>query len=400
MSPSEIARLAALHAHGVLDTPPEAAFDRITELAAELFDAPIALVSLVDAERQWFKSAVGLAVRETPREYAFCDHTIRSDEVMVVADAAHDDRFRDNPLVTGDPGVRFYAGAPLTLPSGARLGSLCIIDREPRPDLDARDRRRLAVLAAAVTGELELRLSNQRLTQAKRRAEAAAEARSEFLANMSHELRTPLTSIIGYAGILGASEALPDRERQFVQKIGRAGQSLLALVNDILDLAHLESHPDEAAQADLLDAAVVAHSAIGIVADRAQAKGLDLRFDAAPGLPQVRVSEARLRQVLLNLLSNAVKFTDAGHVALALSDEAGRLVVRVADTGVGIPADRLAQVFDRFVQGEPSIAKRFAGAGLGLAISRRLAERMGGDLTAQSHPGQGSVFTLSLPLAQ
>jgi len=398
VTPSEIARLAALREYGVLDTPPEPAFDRITELAAELFDAPIALVSLVDAERQWFKSTVGLETAETPREHAFCDHTIRTDEVMVVPDAQADGRFRDNPLVVGEPGIRFYAGAPLTTPGGHRLGSLCIIDRRPRV-LDDVGRRRLAFLANIVVGEMNLRLANQQLALARRQAEAAAEARTEFLANMSHELRTPLTSIIGFSGILGASADLGERERHFVQRIDAAGQALLAIVNDVLDLARLDSDQADDQPVDLADVRQIAEAAVGIVEPQACAKGLALRLEAPERLPPVRLVPARLRQVLLNLLGNAVKFTDAGQVTLSIEPERDRLRLRVADTGPGIPADRLEQIFQRFIQVDAVAAKRYGGLGLGLAISHRLAQRMGGELTVESEVGRGSVFTLSLPLA-
>jgi GAF domain-containing protein len=131
----EATRLAALMGTSVLDTPPEPAFDALVRQAAARFRVPIALISLVDAERQWFKAAVGLpAGHETPRSQAFCDHAIRGMGVMVVPDARSDPRFAGNPLVTGAPCIRFYAGAPLTLAGGARLGTLCVIDRLPRKD--------------------------------------------------------------------------------------------------------------------------------------------------------------------------------------------------------------------------------------------------------------------------
>jgi len=130
-------RLDALNSYAVLDTPPEPAFDRVTRSAASLFDVPIAVVSLVDRDRQWFKSCVGLDASETPRGTAFCAHAIMRDSVMVVPDASADPRFADNPLVTGPPGIKFYAGAPLVTAEGFRLGTLCIIDTKPRTMLSA-----------------------------------------------------------------------------------------------------------------------------------------------------------------------------------------------------------------------------------------------------------------------
>ena len=153
-------RLRALMACNMLDTGPEPAFDELTRLAARLCGAPIAVVSLVDEARQWFKSVQGLAVRETPRDVSFCGHAIHQDNAMVVPDALADERFADNPLVTGDPGIRFYAGQPLIGPDGAKLGTLCIIDRQPR-ELSDSDRLALQDLATMAETELEVsRMSN------------------------------------------------------------------------------------------------------------------------------------------------------------------------------------------------------------------------------------------------
>ena len=166
---NEAARVAALESYGVLDTDFEESFDRITRLAAHLFDAPIALVSLVDQRRQWFKSALGLGVMETPRVVAFCAHAILGEDVFVVPDATLDDRFRTNPLVTEDPNVRFYAGAPLRTAEGFNLGTVCIIDRESRAPLGKNDVRTLQDFSDLVVELLETR-------RLKLRAESIADA--------------------------------------------------------------------------------------------------------------------------------------------------------------------------------------------------------------------------------
>ncbi|MGF7206558.1 GAF domain-containing protein [Skermanella aerolata] len=151
----ELRRLEALKAYEILDTAPEAAFDRLTAVAAGLFQTPVSLVSLIDETRQWFKSCRGLAVTETPRDMAFCDHAIRADDVLVVPDATRDPRFRSNPLVVGEPHIRFYAGAPLRTPGGEVLGTLCVIDFKPRRP-SPENIRLLALLAQAVVDALEL----------------------------------------------------------------------------------------------------------------------------------------------------------------------------------------------------------------------------------------------------
>lgn len=156
-TPDEEARLAALRRYEVLDTPAEAEFDAVVREAAEAFGVPTALVSLVDRNRQWFKAKVGLEPPETPRAPAFCSHAIHSDDPFVVPDAARDERFAGNPLVVGEPHIRFYAGAPLTTPDGHHIGTLCLIDYQPRAPLDDAERAKLEALAARVMSLLEAR---------------------------------------------------------------------------------------------------------------------------------------------------------------------------------------------------------------------------------------------------
>jgi PAS domain-containing protein len=153
----EASRLAALRAYNILDTGGEEAFDRIVELAAAMFDTPIALVSLVDEDRQWFKAKLGIEATETPRSWAFCDHAIREGDALVVANALEDARFADNPLVTGEPKIRFYAGAAIETLDGDRLGTVCVIDRKPRPSLDDKQLAGLLALARLARTELDRR---------------------------------------------------------------------------------------------------------------------------------------------------------------------------------------------------------------------------------------------------
>ena len=157
MVANEVERLRALRGYQVLDTPAEPVFDDIVRLASRICDTPIGLISLVDEQRQWFKAKVGLDVPETPRDCAFCAHAILSDELFIVPDAQRDPRFKDNPLVVGDPHIRFYAGAPLVSQDGFRLGTLCVIDYKPRR-LNGRQLAQLQSLRDAVLAEFDMRV--------------------------------------------------------------------------------------------------------------------------------------------------------------------------------------------------------------------------------------------------
>ena len=381
-------RLAELRSFDVLDTVEEEAYDAITYLASQICDVPIALISIVDEDRQWFKSRVGLDATETHRDLAFCAHAIRRpSSLMVVSDAAADPRFMANPLVTGDPSIRFYAGAPLVSPAGYALGTLCVIDREPR-ELSADQEKALAALSVQVMALLELRRTVRELEERRRQVEVATAQRDTFMATVSHEIRGPLTAVIGYVDLLRSG--LPDEERgEVLASVAREAADVEYLIEDLLVSAR--------AEADSLRVAVVS---VRLGAQVAQVlEGLDpvdtARIEVIADDCVAIGDPARVRQIVRNLVTNAFRYGGPSINIDVWSDDA-RCHLAVSDDGNGIDEADRNLVFEPFKQAANG---RHVGAsvGLGLPISRLLAEKMGGSLTYRFEKGH-SVFELMLPI--
>ncbi len=240
---------------------------------------------------------------------------------------------------------------------------------------------------------------NVELRSAKERAEEAARLKSEFLANMSHEIRTPMNGVAGMISlVLDRSQDPEAREQLLVAQ--NAAQALITILNDILDLSKIEAGK-LTIDAIPCDLPAMARDCLRMFEFAVRQKPLDLRLDVDPGCPVwVRADPVRLRQVLINLVGNAVKFTAAGTVAVTLAPQAGDLIrFEVRDTGIGIAADKLHEIFDAFTQADGSHTRQFGGTGLGLTITRRLVQLMGGRLWAESEPGRGSRFVVELALA-
>jgi len=267
------------------------------------------------------------------------------------------------------------------------------------PDIDATGRTQgFYVMVSDVTAlkraEERLQESNVLLEAARDKAEAATAVKSEFLANMSHEIRTPLTSILGFTGLLAGRNDLSEPAQMMVSRVKGATKALQSIVNDILDFSKLEAG-QMTIDPKPVDVVEVAEEALAMFGPQAEAKSLQLEFEATPAIPgHVLLDPDRLRQILLNLIGNAVKFTDEGTVRLRLDHDASdqTLRVRVEDTGAGMDEAQRARLFQRFSQVDGSSTRRHGGTGLGLAICRALTEAMGGEIGVESTPGQGSAF--------
>ncbi|MCR9244454.1 MAG: response regulator [bacterium] len=416
----EQGRLRALRSFEILDTDAESTFDDFTSLVAQLFDVPVALISLVDERRQWFKSVVGLDTRETARDIAFCDTAIRSDEVMVVRDATSDERFRDNPLVTDEPRIRFYAGAPLISTEGQAIGTLCAIDTRPR-QLSGAESKILQILARQVMAQLELRrVTIKTLREEAERHELESKLqesqRMDSLAvlagGIAHDFNNLLTGVLGNAELARLLLPAESPAIESIAQIKSAAQQAADLTKQMLAysgeglrddcLLDLTSLVEETGH--LMKATIGPNTALAI----------ERPTDSGSGKASCSGNPVQLRQVLMNLIvnsSDAIGDADGtihirtGCQAVTSDYLANTLLgdrlspgsyafVEVEDTGVGMSEDTRSRMFD------PFFSTKTKGRGLGLAATLGILRSHGGTAMVRSTAGAGTTVRVLLPIVE
>ena len=388
---NEDERLAELLSYDVLDTEAEQLFDDLTVLASQICETPIALISLIDPNRQWFKSRVGLDAEETSRDIAFCSHAILQDDVFEIPNATLDPRFHDNPLVTGAPDIRFYAGAPLITPSGHAIGTLCAIDSKPRK-LTETQKASLQTLSKSVVAHLELKRKNREL-------ERTSQFKSDFLSYVSHEIRTPLNAINTFSHLL-ESEAqklkLPQSFTTPLSHVSQSGERLLEIVNSVLDIKQIEAGKMRVMPRAVNTKDFFTHL-FSLTKIRAEDSGIIFSTSIDESVPDsLFFDDTKFGQVALNLLSNAIKFTNKGKsVKAQVKYKSGKVIFNVIDQGIGMSDEDQKRLFTPFERMKN--ARQISGTGLGLNISKRLIELMDGSIKVSSKLNQGTRISVTLP---
>ena len=392
LPPNEEERLEALRALDILDSLPEEGFDRITRIASHVFGVPIALVSLVDEARQWFKSRVGLDATETPREHAFCAHAILTPDVMTVGDAQTDERFRNNPLVTGDPTIRFYAGAPLTISDDVRLGTLCVIDRVPRT-MTPEQTACLQDLAGLVVDEMILRQNLFELAGAHQALLRKNEDLERFGHAVAHDVAAPLRHTSMYCEQLREDHQaeLSHGAIEVLDRIERAASRGSTMVRELGRLSQLE-RPETLERKEVQIEALIRDVISGL---RALAVDAEAEFNLNIETEKVFAHETYLREIFTNLIQNAFKYGGRPlRVGISVkTNPDGSYRCKVADHGAGIAEKHRERIFGPFLQLNPAAS---AGSGFGLALVRRLVEVHGGNVWVEETPGGGATFYFTL----
>ena len=369
--------------------------EKVRERTQELMDQQRQLNAIIDALPD------ALSIKDTNGQYRMCNRVFlqrtgrRMDEIVGATDTELFD-FSTAFAISSDDAHVLNSGQSkrdeqdIPDPDGNLHDYL--VTKVPLLD----DRQQPRALLTLATDISDLKTLQRDLQAATAQAERLARIKAEFLANMSHEIRTPLNGVLGLAHIGARDHAENAKAQAMFKRISRSGQHLLGVVNDILDFSKIDAGKMTVEQHEL-NPTQLADEAMSLLAERAHAKGLELKLNNR-GVPEWVLGDSlRIKQILLNLLGNAVKFTEHGNVTLTLTQTGNQLHFVVQDSGIGMSPQMLARVFTPFEQADNSTTRQYGGTGLGLTISRQLARLMGGDITVQSAPGTGSTFTVTVP---
>ncbi|MGX6605229.1 GAF domain-containing sensor histidine kinase [Micromonosporaceae bacterium Da 78-11] len=393
---NEIERLAALYSLDILDTASDQDFDDIVALASNVCGVPMSLVSLLDTDRQWFKARVGTDLTETSRDMSFCAHAILGRDLLVVPDATKDARFADNPMVEGGHGIRFYAGAPLVTTDGYALGTLCVVDKEPRR-LDVEQLQALRALARQVTSQLELRRYSVALANTTVRLQELERRKDDLTGLVGGELRAPLRLMSAYLDELGRTG---NHDADLADLVSRATaghiRGFLDLMHHLTSMAEA-GYGSESLHMRQIDLTQLTRRAVEAVRPIAATKQIWILNQAGgPALPII-ADPVRLEQVLTHLLFAAVKYTPAGgRVRVGTDMEAGP-TIHLDD--MDMPDGLRPDLFPHLYYGAIANPVDVPGPDRGLAVAKRILDAHHATVALSDRPGDGTSLHVVFPVA-
>jgi len=392
---NENKRIESLVSYSILDSLPEEDYDNLTAIAASICNTPVSLISLIDDKRQWFKSHHGLDASATAREFAFCAHAINDpNNIFSVGDARNDERFRDNPLVTGEPHVIFYAGVPLVNHDGFALGTLCVIDHKPSK-LSEEQLTGLKALSKQVMNLLEMRKMRMEYEAALKSLEQKNEDLERFAYVAAHDLKTPVVNIMsmGRLFLKMFGQSLDERGREILDIITDSARNLSSLVDGLLDYSKCDKVLQEKKQVIYIDEIKKEIGAMFY-------NDPEITIGINSTLEKITINKAALSQILTNLVSNAVKYNNKARteIEIGIAENASQYEFYLQDNGPGIPPEHHKNVFTIFEVLSPEDRYGKRGNGIGLATVKKLVDQLGGNIELRSDDGKGACFYFSIPV--
>lgn len=383
----EAERIKTLKKYQILDTPPDGSFDRITELAAKLLHVPIAIITLVDTDRIWFKSRYGINLNQIERDPGLCSSAILSDDLYIVEDAVRDPRTLANPLVAGEFGLQFYAAVPIKVRGNYNLGTLCVIDKNPR-SISEIEKMVLKNLAEILIDQIELRLE----------ARKAVSRQNELLHIAAHDLKNPLTTIPIWSDLIKNENDTSERTGKMCEKIKDASWKMFHVVNKLLENARIESEESQL-NMDKINLSELVSGVVSSNKIMAVNKNQKINFSWKNDI-YIYGDKNKLTIIVENLISNAIKYSPNGSaVTIEVFSGNNSAVLEVQDEGCGFEEEEKLLLFKRFSRLNNQPPGDEISAGLGLSIVKELTEAHHGAVSAKSNGKNcGATFTVEFPL--
>ncbi len=391
---NEEERLSALYSYNIMDSLPEKDYDNLTKIASEICQTPVALITFMDRERQWFKSKVGVELTENARDYTFCAHgMIDSQEPLIVNNATEDPRFEKNPLVTGPYHVRFYAGVQLVDKDGFPLGSICVLDVVNK-EISESQLNTLKILGEQVMRLLELRKNIVALENTQQNLLRINKHLKDYDYIISHDLKAPLRNMKHLAEAISEiyGEQIDTKGQKYLQLMNDTAEDAISYVNGILNYSqatHQIENPSET---------VDLHELVTQIIEQEKPPG-QLSVSLPGQLPVLEGSRAAFRQIFSNLINNAIKYNDKekGWIKVLYKEDEQHHNFQIVDNGKGIPEEKIGSIFALFFMVDKTEKTNSKSSGVGLSIVKNLITEMKGKIMAKSTLGEGTTFNFFIP---